>query len=423
IRRGTPMSSGLDLPVSPLAPDRFPDLPEVAGVQMTTHSVGLYGGRRRDDLLVAHFPEGAAVAGMFTTSQTRSADVDWCRESLAAGGGRARALVVNAGNSNAFTGAAGVAKNAATVARVAEQSGCAPHEVYLSATGVIGEPLPPDLVAGAVASAWASLSAPNWERAANAIRTTDTFAKGAGTVTEIAGRRVGVAGFCKGSGMIAPNMATMLAYVFTDAPITQRAAQVLLARHGDATFNCVTVDGDTSTSDTLLLFATGQAGGDMIDDPDDPRLAGFSEALFGVLKDLAIQLVRDGEGASKLIAIEVTGAETDAAARTIAASIANSPLVKTAMAAGDANWGRVVMAVGKAGEAIERDRIAIWFGDHKVAEAGARSPGYSEAAATAAASGKQIDVRVDVGVGDGRAMVWTCDLTDGYITINGAYRT
>lgn len=417
------MSSGLDLPVSPLAPAEFPTLPAVQGVTLTTVSLGLYKGRARDDLLVVHFPDGAAVAGVFTTSATRSADVDWCREALATGRGRARALVVNAGNSNAFTGAAGLAKNAATIARVKELADCADEEVFLSATGVIGEPLPTSLVADGVAKAWPSLSTPNWRRAANAIRTTDTFAKASIASAAIAGVKTNIVGFCKGSGMIAPNMATMLAYVFTDAPIGPRATQALLSRHVDLTFNCVTVDGDTSTSDTLLLFATGKAGGDLIDDPEDERLTAFSDALRSVLEDLAIQLVRDGEGATKLITIDVEGADSDRAAWIIGAAIANSPLVKTAMAAGDANWGRIVMAVGKSGETVDRDRLCIWFGDQQVARDGARSPDYSEAAATAEAAGPDIRIRVDVGVGSGRARIWTCDLTDGYVKINGAYRT
>lgn len=417
------MSSGLDLPPSPLAPDRFPSLPPVGGMLVATHGLGLYKGRSRDDLLVVHFPAGATAGGVFTRSATRSADVDWCRQALASGGGRAQALVVNAGNSNAFTGAAGLAKNRATVAAVRELTGCAPHEVFLAATGVIGEPLPETFVANGVAAAWPALAPPIWEKAANAIRTTDTFAKAAGTVVGLDGRDVAIAGFAKGSGMIQPNMATTLNYVFTDAALGPKAVQALIARYCDLTYNCITVDGDTSTSDTLMLFATGAAGGQPIDHPDDPRLAGFSDALHGVLKDLALQIVRDGEGATKLIEIQVAGAVSDRSAKTIAASVANSPLVKTALAAGDANWGRIVMAVGKAGEPIERDRMTIRFGDHLVARDGARAPDYSEARATAAVQGPGILIRIDVGVGMGQACVWTCDLTDGYVKINGAYRS
>jgi glutamate N-acetyltransferase/amino-acid N-acetyltransferase len=417
------VSSHKDLPVSPLAPEGFPALPKVGGVEMATHSLGLYRGRTRDDLLVVHFPGGASAGGVFTTSSTRSDDVDWCREALRSGGGRARALVVNTGNSNAFTGAAGIAKNRATVASVVKMSGCKPHEVFVSATGVIGEPMAPHIVSGGVEAVWNSLGPPNWENAANAIRTTDTFAKAAGEVADLNRRNVAIAGFAKGSGMIAPNMATTLNYVFTDAALTPPVAQALIAKYCDLTYNCITVDGDTSTSDTLLLFATGAAGGEPIDNPDDPRLRDFCNALHRVLEDLALQIVCDGEGATKLIEIEVTGAASDHSAKAIAASIANSPLVKTALAAGDANWGRVVMAVGKSDEPVERDRLGLWFGKHLVAREGSRSPDYSEDAATRAVAGPKVDIRVDVGVGAGRARVWTCDLTDGYVRINGAYRS
>jgi glutamate N-acetyltransferase/amino-acid N-acetyltransferase len=393
---------------------------------LATHSLGLYKGRNRDDLLVVHFPDGAAAGGVFTTSATRSADVDWCRQALASGQGRGRALVVNAGNSNAFTGAAGIAKNRSTVAAVREITTCASHEVFLAATGVIGEPLPDNFVANGLAKAWTKLlptSQDVWQRAANAIRTTDTFAKAAGEIVNLNRRNVAIAGIAKGSGMIQPNMATTLNYVFTDAALGPRAVQALIARYCDLTYNCITVDGDTSTSDTLMLFATGAGGGEPIDDPDDPRLADFSDALHRVLKNLALQIVRDGEGATKLIEIQVSGAASDMSAKTIAASVANSPLVKTALAAGDANWGRIVMAVGKAGEPIERDRMTIRFGNHLVATEGARAPDYSEAKATAAVKGPEILIRVDVGVGRGKATVWTCDLTDGYVKINGAYRS
>ena len=417
------MSTHKDLPVSPLAPERFPTMPKVGGVRLATCSLGLYKGAARDDLLVANFPKGAAAGGVFTTSSTRSDDVDWGRAALKAGGGKAQVLVVNTGNSNAFTGAAGIAKNRATIASATKMAGCGAHEVFVSATGVIGEPLDPSIVSGGVERVWASLGEPDWQKAANAIRTTDTFAKAAGEVADLNRRNVAIAGIAKGSGMIQPNMATTLNYVFTDAALTPRVAQALIAKYCDLTYNCITVDSDTSTSDTLMLFATGAAGGEPIDNPDDPRLQGFCEALHRVLQDLALQIVRDGEGATKIIEIEVTGAASDKSAKVIAASIANSPLVKTALAAGDANWGRVVMAVGKSGEPVERDRLGIWFGDHIVARDGARSPDYSEAAATRAVAGPEIFIRADVGVGRGRARVWTCDLTDGYVKINGAYRS
>jgi len=417
------MSSNKDLPVSPLAPERFPVMPKVGGMQATTHSLGLYKGATRDDLLVVHFANGASAGGVFTTSQTRSDDVDWGRAALKAGGGKARVLVVNTGNSNAFTGAAGIAKNRATIASASKMAGCTAHEVFVSATGVIGEPLDPAIVSGGVEKVWSSLADPDWSRIANAIRTTDTFAKAGGEIANLNRRNVAIAGIAKGSGMIMPNMATTLNYVFTDAALTPRVCQALISRYCDLTYNCITVDGDTSTSDTLLLFATGAAGGEPIDNPDDPRLADFSEALHRVLKDLALQIVRDGEGATKIIEITVTGAASEKSAKTIAASIANSPLVKTALAAGDANWGRVVMAIGKAGEPVERDRLSMWFADHMVAKDGARAPDYSETVATKAVAGPEIFIRADVGVGSAKATVWTCDLTDGYVRINGAYRS
>lgn len=390
---------------------------------MTTHSLGLYKGKVRDDLLVMHFPDGAAAGGIFTKSSTRSDDVDRCRANLKAGAGRARVLVVNTGNSNAFTGKAGIAKNDATVASAVKMSGCDPHEVFVSATGVIGEPMPPQVISGGVEAVWGKLGAPDWETVANCIRTTDTFAKAAGETVNFNRRNVSIVGVAKGSGMIQPNMATTLNYVFTDAALGPKVCQALISKLGDLTYNCITVDSDTSTSDTLLFFATGAAGGEPIDDPADPRLAPFEAAMHRVLLDLAKQIVRDGEGATKIIEIAVEGAASDASAKTIACSIANSPLVKTAIAAGDANWGRVVMAIGKTDEPVERDRITLWFGDHLVARDGARSPDYSEARATKAVSGQEVFIRVDLGLGQGKSTVWTCDFTDGYVKINGAYRS
>jgi glutamate N-acetyltransferase / amino-acid N-acetyltransferase len=417
------LATASDLPVSPLAPERFPVLPTVRGIQATTHSLGLYKGKVRDDLLVIHFPDGAAAGGIFTKSSTRSDDVDRCRAALQAGGGRARVLVVNTGNSNAFTGAAGIAKNDATVASAVKKSGCGKHEVFISATGVIGEPMPPHVISGGVEAVWDKLGAPDWEKVANCIRTTDTFAKAAGETVDLNRRNVAIVGVAKGSGMIQPNMATTLNYLFTDAALGPKVCQALIAKLGDLTYNCITVDSDTSTSDTLLFFATGAAGGEPIDNPDDPRLAGFIEAMHRVLKDLATQIVRDGEGASKIIEITVEGAVSDASAKVIASSIANSPLVKTAIAAGDANWGRVVMAIGKTSEPVERDQLALWFGDHLVAQDGARAASYSEAAATKAVAGQEVFIRVNLGLGQGKSTVWTCDFTDGYVKINGAYRS
>ncbi len=397
-------------------------MPKVGGVRLAAISLGLYKGATRDDLLVVHFPDGAAAGGVFTTSATRSDDVDWGRAALKASG-HASVLVVNTGNSNAFTGKAGIAKNRATIATASKLAGCKHHDVFVAATGVIGEPMDPSIISGGVEKAWPLLAEPNWEKAANAIRTTDTFAKAGGEIVDLNRRNVAIAGIAKGSGMIMPNMATTLNYVFTDAALTPRVCQALTAKYCDLTYNCITVDGDTSTSDTLMLFATGAAGGEPIDNPDDPRLAGFAEGLHRVLEDLALQIVRDGEGATKIIEIEVGGAASEKSAKAIACSIANSPLVKTAIAAGDANWGRVVMAVGKAGEPVERDRLSIWFGDHCVASEGARAIDYSEKLATKAVSGSEVKIRVDVGVGRAKARVWTCDLTDGYVKINGAYRS
>jgi glutamate N-acetyltransferase/amino-acid N-acetyltransferase len=406
---------------SPLAPERFPDLPPVRGVRAGTGRIGLYK-HVRDELLVAHFPDGATVAGAFTTSSTRSPDVDWCRRALAAGGGKAHALVVNAGNSNAFTGAAGAAKNASTVATASALAGCATEEVFLAATGVIGQPLPPDRVSSHLPGVWERLTAPDWPRLAAAIATTDTYPKGAGRTVEIGGASTHIAGIAKGSGMIAPNMATMLVFIFTDAALAPAVAQTLISRHVDRTFNTITVDGDTSTSDTLLLFATGASGAPLIEDPADPRLTPFEAALHEVMLDLALQVVKDGEGAEKLIRVEVRGARDEASARRIGLSIGNSPLLKTAVAGGDANWGRVVMAVGKSGEPIALEKLAIRMGGVWTARDGG-AIAYDEAAVDAHFAGRDIDILVDVGVGAGASVVWTCDLTHGYIEINGDYRS
>jgi glutamate N-acetyltransferase/amino-acid N-acetyltransferase len=404
--------------VSPLAPERFPDLPAVAGVRAAVGRVGLYK-HERNDLLVVALDAGTSVGGAFTQSLTASADVRWCRENLPRG--TARALVVNAGNSNAFTGPAGVEKNLATAATMAKLSGCAPEDVYLSATGVIGQPLAPRLIADKLPAQWIALAPPRWEDMARAIMTTDTFPKGAGAVSSVGGTKVGIAGFCKGSGMIAPNMATMLVYVFTDAALSPKVTQALLNRHLGASFNAITVDGDTSTSDTLLLFATGKSGAPLIEDENDPRLADFSKALGEVMLDLALQVVRDGEGAEKLIRIEVTGAKSEASARKIGLEIANSPLVKTAVAGGDANWGRIVMAVGKAYEPIDLDKLTITFGGVVTARGGAVP--YDEKPVDAHVRGRRVEIGIDVGIGASAAVIWTCDLTKRYIEINGDYRS
>ena len=411
---------------SPFAPEAFPVLPEVRGVRAATGSRGFYArrGLERDDVFLFVLDEGTSVGGVFTSSSTASDDVRWCRRALEQGRGRARALVVNAGNSNAFTGPKGALKNAATRAAMVDALGIDETECFLAATGVIGEPLPdPNYVGAIVPELAARLSRPDWEACTRAFMTTDTYPKGAGTTIEIAGETIAVSGIAKGSGMIAPNMATMLAYVFTDAAIAPGLLQRLTTKIADTTFNAITVDGDTSTSDTFQVFATGASGMAAITSEDDPRLGPVGEALLRVSLDLAHQIVKDGEGAQKFIAIRVTGAESDEGARRAAASVANSPLVKTALAAGDANWGRAVMAVGKSGERLDPDRLAIWFGDHKVAEDGARADDYDEATASAHCAGREIEITVDLGVGKGEAVVYTCDLTHAYIDINGAYRT
>ncbi len=411
---------------SPLAPDQFPDLPAVKGVRCATASRGFYEGRgpKRDDVFLFTFDEGTVCAGVFTRSSTRSVDVDWCREALAKGGGKARALVANAGNSNAFTGLEGREKNAATLAALVETFGVEAETCFLAATGVIGQPLAdPNFVGSMVPELYGKLDAPDWEAAARAFMTTDTFAKGAGTAVDFGDGKVAFAGIAKGSGMIAPNMATMLAYVFTDAAIAPDLLDTLVREHVETTFNAITVDSDTSTSDTLMVFATGASGQRPIINKDDPRFSAFSAALHGVLEDLAHQIVRDGEGASKFIEITVEGAESAQSAKVIAASIANSPLVKTALAAGDANWGRVVMAIGKTDEPLERDRLNIWFGTHQVAKNGGLAPEYDEAIASMICAADKVTIRADIGVGKASATVWTCDLTHGYVEINGAYRT
>jgi glutamate N-acetyltransferase / amino-acid N-acetyltransferase len=408
-----------NLPTSPLAPDHFPDLPVIAGMTASASRLGLYA-EDRNDLLLVHFREPATVAGAFTQSATRSDDVNLCAERVK--GGIAHALVVNAGNSNAFTGAAGVAKNQATSATIATLAQCSPETVFIAATGVIGSPLPPRRVADGLGQAWEALAPPQWEALARAISTTDTFPKGSGATFDLEGQRVSISGIAKGSGMIEPNMATMLVFIFTDAKIDADVLQSLVSTHIDTTFNAITVDSDTSTSDTLLVFATGASEARPIISSSDPGYEAFSKALHSVMHDLALQVVRDGEGAQKLIQIQVTGANSDASARVIAKSIANSPLVKTAIAGEDANWGRVVMAVGKAGEPIDMARLSVRFGGVWTARDGG-AVAYDEGPINQHMAGRHIDVLVEVGAGTGKAAVWTCDLTHGYISINGDYRS
>ena len=374
--------------------------------------------------MLAVVPEGSSVAGVFTKSLCPSAPVDWCRSVV--GRGSVRALVCNSGNANAFTGDAGQTSAHLTADTIAASLDIAPEDVQLGSTGVIGETLPDDrLVAGleAMVPGLAPSDSLSWQAAANAIRTTDTFAKGASASVEIDGRTVTVVGFAKGSGMIAPDMATMLGYVFTDAAVAPDVLQTMLVDSATASYNRITVDSDTSTSDSVWLVATGAAGNEMISSVDTPEYAALAAAVNEVNLDLAHQIVRDGEGATKFVQITVTGAENDAAASTIALSIANSPLVKTALAASDANWGRIVMAVGKAGEKADRDSLRITIGDELVAENGWQAASYSEERATEHLQGDEVRVSVDVGVGEGEATVWTCDLTHGYIEINAGYRS
>jgi glutamate N-acetyltransferase / amino-acid N-acetyltransferase len=409
-------------PVSPLAPESPAELPALRGVALAVAETGMRY-RNRPDVLLAVLDPGTTVAGVFTTSKTRSAPVDWCAEALASG--KARALVVNAGNANAFTGRAGVQTVKAVAQSTASLFGCAPQEVYQASTGVIGEPLDPSPITEALPGLVSTASPAAWAEAARAIMTTDTFPKLATASVRFAGVPVTINGIAKGSGMIAPDLATMLVFMFTDAAIPARILQKLLTAAVAKTFNCITVDGDTSTSDTVLLFATGTAGPPPpgLRSADDSRLKAFAAALNAVCLDLALQVVKDGEGAEKLIEITITGAEDDGAARMIALAIANSPLVKTAITGEDANWGRIVMAIGKSGEKADRDRLKIAIGGITVARKGMRDPGYREAAIVPHMKSRSIAISADVGVGRGRATVWTCDLTHRYIDINGSYRS
>ena len=407
-------------PVSPLAPKSYPDLPAVAGVRFATAEAGIKYKGRTDVLLMA-FDEGTTVAGVLTRSRCASAAVDWCRANLPSG--VARGLVVNSGNANAFTGSKGRQSVELTADYAAKALGCKPAEVFLASTGVIGEPLDAGKFAGVLDTMATRMGDAPWMDPAKAIMTTDTFPKLSGAVLDIDGVDVRINGIAKGSGMIAPDMATMLSFVVTDMPVAAPVLQALLAKHVRTSFNAITVDSDTSTSDTLLAFATGKAGVEPLASLNDPRAEIFGEALGDVLFDLAIQVVRDGEGATKQVSVHVEGATSDASAFRIAKAIADSPLVKTAIAGEDANWGRVVMAVGKAGEPADRDRLAIRFGDILVARDGERAPVYDEAATSAYMKGEELDLTVSLGLGDGTATVYTCDLTHGYITINGDYRS
>lgn len=414
----------MKLTPSPFAPERFPDLPIVKGVRASAGSRGFYKDTERDDVFLFAFDEGTTSAGVFTRSTTASADVDWCRKALVSGGGTARGLVVNSGNSNAFTGAAGVLKNDATLGAMVSALGVDREACFLAATGVIGEPLPdPNYVGSIVPDLANTLDTPNWEACAQAFMTTDTYAKGAGATCEIDGIPVAIAGIAKGSGMIAPNMATMLAYVFTDAAIAAPLLDELIREIAELTFNSITVDGDTSTSDTLMVFATGASGAPMIADRADPRLGAFVIQLLNLCLSLSHQIVRDGEGATKFVTVTVAGAVSNPSAKAIACAVANSTLLKTALAAGDANWGRVVMAVGKSLEPVDKSKLDIHFADVCVAESGGRASSYDEGEASAICARSDIPIHIKVGDGPGAATVYTCDLTHAYVDINGAYRT
>ena len=410
--------------VSPFAPSSLPDMPVIPGARFAAAAAGLKY-KDRTDVMLAELAPGTIAAGVLTRSKTCSAPVLWCRDQLAHGA--ARAVVVNAGNANAFTGKAGADAVEMTAEAAAAATGCQPNEVYIASTGVIGEPMDASAFAGLLKDMAPKVQETAWEDAARAIMTTDTYPKLARATATIDGHDVHVAGIVKGSGMIAPDMATMLGFIFTNANIALPLLQTLTRKIADQTFNCITVDSDTSTSDTVLVFATGAADGvppsAQISDAASPGAKAFAAALHDVMLDLAQQVVRDGEGLSKFVEIEVTGAEDDRAAHRIAMAMANSPILKAALAGEDPNWGRVVMAVGKAGEAADRDKLRIEFGDVLVAENGLRAPGYEEEMGATYMKNAELRIAVDVGIATGRATVWTCDLTHDYITINADYRS
>lgn len=417
--QATPGKPGLA--VSPLAV-HFPAIGVIPGVEIATGRAGFYK-HDRPDLLLMRFAEGTTAAGVFTRHAVGSAPVDWCRSALTDSGGRARALVVNAGCANSFTGRAGAEAAERACAAAAQLVGCAPAEVLNASTGVIGVLLDDGLIAAQLPALAAALRPDAWSEAASAIMTTDTFPKGAVQTCEVGGTPVKIAGICKGSGMIAPNMATMLCFVGTDAALSPAVLQSLLNETIGSTMNAVTVDGDRSTNDTALLFATAKSAAPRIEAAADPRLGSFREALHAVLLDLSQQLVRDGEGASKFVTVRVNGAASETSAYKIARTICESPLCKTAWAGEDANWGRIVMAVGRADEPVDRDRLSVSFGDLWAARDGAVSPDYDEAAMSAYMKRAELEITVDVGVGAAAAVMWTCDLTHGYISINGDYRS
>ena len=405
--------------VSPLAV-ALPALPPLAGVRLNAAEVGIrYKGRT--DVVMMEVPSGSTAAGVFTSNKCPGAPVDWCRAAL--GGGKARLVVVNAGNANVFTGKAGRDACVATAAAAGKLAGCPPKQVFVASTGVIGEVLPHEKLIAGLPALHDGLTEDGWEAAARGIMTTDTFPKAATRVAKIGDAEVRITGIAKGSGMIAPDMATMLCFVFTDAKIPAAALQAMLRKGVDSTFNATTVDSDTSTSDTVLLIATGQTKHPRVPAEGGPILKDFAAQLRDLLLDLALQVVRDGEGAQKLVKINVTGATTARSAKKIAMTVANSPLVKTAIAGEDANWGRIVMAVGKAGEPADRDKLSIGVGGTWMAKEGGVVPGYDETPVVAHMKGQEIEIDIDIGLGRGKSTVWTCDLTHGYIDINGSYRS
>ena len=408
--------------ISPFAPATFPNLPPLAGFEMATAEAGVkYQGRT--DLWVLRAQAGTQVAGVFTQNLCPGAPVDWSRKALMTDTDGPRLVVVNSGTANVFGGQKSRDAVIKTAQEAAAQFGCIAESVFLASTGVIGEPLEATKVVAKFPEIKANLKADGWDAAARAIMTTDTHAKGATTKAKIDGIDICINGIAKGSGMIAPDMATMLSFVATDAKIAQPVLQSLLFELTQTTFNAITVDSDTSTSDTLLLLASGAAGHKEITDISDPRLPAFKLALETVLHDLAMQVIKDGEGITKFVTINITGAVSDISAKRVGLSIANSPLVKTAIAGEDANWGRIVMAVGKAGEPAERDKLSIWMGPHLLAERGQRSQDYTEGDGAAYMKNDEINIRVDLGLGDGVAVIYTCDLTHGYIEINADYRS
>ena len=405
---------------SPLAPRRFPRIPEVAGVRLAVAAAGIKY-RRRNDLLLAALPHGTTAAGVFTRSSTASAPVTWCRDNITSG--RARALLVNSGNANAFTGDQGMRDVRWSAGRTAKALACRPAAVLVASTGVIGEPLPVDRIDAVFPRLVRDLGSASWNQAARAITTTDTFPKGAYRRCLIGDTKVTIAGIAKGSGMIAPNMATMLSFVFTDARIPAAVLRSVHRAAVDRSFNCITVDSDTSTSDTAVLAATGQARNAELESTSDRALRNFKQALLEVYVDLATQVVKDGEGASKFITIDIGGATSNTAARKVGLAIAESPLVKTAIAGEDANWGRIVMAVGKSQAQVDQQLLSVSMGGVLIAHRGQRVAGYTESVVDQHLQGSHVQISVNLGLGRGRARVWTCDLTHEYIRINAEYRT